>query len=40
VQEGAEYLMVNRALKAVRRSDVVLLMIDAIIGVSYQVDIH
>merc|ERR1719410_822213 len=36
VQFGAEFFMVNRALRAIRRSDVVLLVIDATAGVSEQ----
>ena len=36
VQYGSEFFMVNRALKAIRRSDVVLLVLDATIGISDQ----
>eukprot|EP00968_Pinguiococcus_pyrenoidosus_P021056 scaffold2664_cov267-Pinguiococcus_pyrenoidosus.AAC.4 len=36
VEAGSEWLMVNRALKSVRRSDVVLLLIDATDGVRDQ----
>lgn len=36
VEKGSEYLMVNRAFKAVRRADVVLLLIDATDGVRDQ----
>lgn len=33
VEYGAEFFMVNRAFKAIRRSDVVLLMLDATVGI-------
>ena len=36
VQYGNEFFMVNRALKAIRRSDVAVLVLDAILGVSDQ----
>lgn len=36
VEYGNEYLMVNRALKAIRRSDVVLLVVDVVAGVNDQ----
>ena len=36
VQYGSEFFMVNRALKAIRRSDVVVLVLDAVAGVSDQ----
>ena len=37
VNSGVEFYMVNRVLRAIRRSDVVLLVIDATIGVTEQV---
>jgi GTPase Era involved in 16S rRNA processing len=36
VEHGNEFLMVNRALKAIRRSDVVLLVIDVVAGITDQ----
>lgn len=36
VQYGSEFFMVNRALKAIRRADVVLLVLDATTGISDQ----
>ena len=36
VEYGNEYLMVNRALKAIRRADVVLLVIDVVAGINDQ----
>lgn len=36
VEYGNEYLMVNRALKAIRRADVVLLVVDVVAGINDQ----